>query len=74
MLVCSKLLNFQQNDTPFGIEHKVDITEDDRKTYKLSNSLILEHVINKVYLDRYEKYEEVWEEIGKCLRNFEKMS
>lgn len=53
MLVCSKILNFEKDSVAYGILEKDDFNLMNVDQGKMQNKIKLEHVINRVYLDKY---------------------
>lgn len=39
---------------------------------KIENKVKIEHIINRVYLDRYHTPEEFWKDIGQSIKTLEK--
>lgn len=53
MLVCSKILNFQKNNIPYGVIEKDDYHPEFLAGIKTEGKTKIQHVINRVYLDKY---------------------
>ena len=68
MLVCSKILNFQKDNVPYGIIEKDDFHPEFVDETKSENKIKIEHIINRVYLDKYKSPELFWKDVGESIR------
>lgn len=68
MLVCSKLLNYQKDNVPYGVVEKDDY-HPEFVHEKSTNKIKVQHIINRVYLDKYKTPELFWKDLGQCIRS-----
>lgn len=74
MLVCSKMINFEQENMPFGVVQKDEYDPADIDKFRLKDPVKLEHVINRVYLDAYKKTDSFWADVGASMNNLIRVS